>query len=170
MATTRNRPDRQADELTQLLGWYQLQRGIVLLKCEDLSDEDAHRSLIPTSPLMTVAGIVSHLRWAEELWFREVLLGQPGTGRGFGTDEDDAEFKVAGIPLADLVAEYVAESERSDVAIRAAGLGATGSTALHSVGDATVRWMVLHMLEETARHAGHLDLVRELLDGNTGYY
>jgi hypothetical protein len=170
MATTRQRPDRQADELAQLLGWYRLQRGIVLLKCEDLSEEDAHRSMIPTSPLMTVAGIVSHLRWAEELWFREVLLGEPGTGRGFGSDEDDPEFKVAGVPLPTLVAEYVAESERSDAAILQAGLDATGSTALHPVGDATVRWMVLHMLEETARHAGHLDLIRELLDGRTGYY
>lgn len=170
MATTRNRPDRQADELTQLLGWYRLQRGIVLLKCEDLSEEDAHRSVIPTSPLMTAAGIVSHLRWTEELWFREVLLGEPGTGRGFGTDEDDAEFKVAGIPLPDLIAEYLAESERSDEAIRRIGLDATGSSALHSGGDTTVRWMVLHMLEETARHAGHLDLIRELLDGRTGYY
>jgi hypothetical protein len=170
MATTRDRPDRNADELTQLMGWYQLQRGIVLLKCEDLSDEDAHRSVIPTSPLMTVAGVVSHLRWAEELWFREALLGEPGTGRGFGTDEDDAEFQVAGIPLPSLIEEYVAESDRSDAAIRRIGLDATGSSAVHATGDLTVRWMVLHMLEETARHAGHLDLIRELLDGRKSYY
>lgn len=49
-------------------------------------------------------------------------------------------------------------------------LDAPGSTALHSVGEASLRWMLLHMLEETARHAGHLDLVREMLDGETGYY
>ncbi len=48
------------------------------MKCEGLSDEDAHRVVVPTSPLMTVAGILSHLRWVEELWFREVLLGEPG--------------------------------------------------------------------------------------------
>ena len=45
-----------------------------------------------------------------------------------------------------------------------------GSTALHSVGAASLRWILLHMLEETARHAGHLDLIRELLDGETGYF
>ena len=173
MTATRTRPDRTADERTQLLGWFDLQRGIVRLKCEGLSDEDAHRAVVPTSPLMTVAGIVSHLRWAEELWFRECLLGEPGTGRGFGPAAqgvDDAEFRVDGIPLAALVREYDEECARSDAAIAAHGLDAPGSTAMHSVGEASLRWMVLHMLEETARHAGHLDLVRELLDGETGYY
>jgi len=77
VTATRTRPDRTADERTQLLGWFDLQRGIVRLKCEGLGDVDAHRALIPSSPLMTVAGILSHLRWCEELWFREVLLGQP---------------------------------------------------------------------------------------------
>ncbi len=67
MTATRTRPDRTADERTQQRGWFDLQRGIVRMKCEGLSDADAHRSLVPTSPLMTVAGIVSHLRWAEEL-------------------------------------------------------------------------------------------------------
>lgn len=170
MAPTRERPARDADELTALLGWYDLQRGIVLLKTEGLSDEDAHRSVIATSPLMTVAGLLAHLRWAEELWFREVALGEPGEGRGYPEVEEDGEFKVAGVPLAVLRDEYAAECERSDRTIATLGLDGVGSTALHSVGEATVRWMVLHMLEETARHAGHLDLIRELLDGEKAYY
>lgn len=173
MSATRTRPDRTADEHTQLLGWLDLQRGIVRLKCEGLSDDDAHRAIIATSPLMTVAGVVSHLRWAEELWFRECLLGEPGTGRGFGPPAagvDDAEFLVDGIPLARLLEEYDAECARSDAAIARQALDAPGSTALHSVGEASLRWMLLHMLEETARHVGHLDLVREMLDGETGYY
>jgi hypothetical protein len=74
------------------------------------------------------------------------------------------------MPLAGLLAEYDAECARSDAAIAAHDLDAPGSTALHPVGEASLRWMVLHMLEETARHAGHLDLVREQLDGQTGYY
>lgn len=173
MAATRTRPARTAGEREQLLGWYDLQRGVVRMKCEGLSDEDAHRVVVPTSPLMTVAGILAHLRWAEELWFREVLLGQPGSGRGFGPvveELDDVEFRVKGVPLAELLAEYDAECARSDATIAAMSLDDTGSTELHSVGEATLRWMLLHMLEETARHAGHLDLVREMLDGETGYY
>jgi uncharacterized damage-inducible protein DinB len=173
MPATRTRPSRTADEREQLLGWFDLQRGIVRMKCQGLSDEDAHRVLVPTSPLMTAAGILSHLRWAEELWFREVLLGEPGSGRGFGPDAqgvEDAEFRVQGMPLADLLEEYDAECARSDAAIARFSLDDPGSTALHSVGEASLRWMLLHMLEETARHAGHLDLVREMLDGDTGYY
>ncbi|MGL5866016.1 MAG: DinB family protein [Dermatophilaceae bacterium] len=156
-----------------MLGWFDLQRGIVRYKCEGLSDDAAHRSVLPGSPLMTPAGILAHLRWAEELWFREVLLGEPGTGRGFGPEAksvEDYEFRVDGVPLAALLAEYQEECARSDAVIAACSLDDLGSTALHSVGDASLRWMLLHMLEETARHAGHLDLVREMLDGETGYY
>ena len=173
MAATRTRPSRTAGEREQLLGWYDLQRGIVRMKCEGLGDDDAHRVVVPSSPLMTAAGILSHLRWAEELWFREVLLGEPGSGRGFGPDAagvEDAEFLVQGMPVAELLAEYDAECARSDAAMAGFSLDETGSTALHSVGEATLRWILLHMLEETARHAGHLDLVREMLDGDTGYY
>lgn len=170
MAPTRERPAHDADEATALLGWYDLQRGIVLLKTEGLSDEDAHRSVIPTSPLMTVAGILAHLTWAEDLWFREVALGEPGVGRGFPNAKDDEEFRVTGVPLATLREEYAAACARSDRAIATLGLDGVGSTALHSVGVASIRWIVLHMVEETARHAGHLDLIRELLDGEKGYY
>lgn len=171
MPATRTRPPRTADERTQLTGWLDLQRGIVRLKCEGLSDADAHRSLVPSSPLTTVAGIVSHLAACEDLWFREVLLGEYGDGRGLGPDApEDEDFRVEGIPLVTLLAEYDAAIARSDAAVAAHDLDAPGSTAIHSVGEASLRWMLHHMLEETARHAGHLDLLRELLDGETGYY
>lgn len=52
--------------MTQLLGCYRLQLGIVVVKCKGWSDEQAHRVLVPTSPLMTVASVVAHLRWDEK--------------------------------------------------------------------------------------------------------
>lgn len=58
-----------ADERTQLVDWLDLQRAIVHMKCDGLSDADAHRSVLPVSRLMTMAGVVSHLRWAEHCWF-----------------------------------------------------------------------------------------------------
>ena len=70
------------------MGWFDLQRGIIATKCTGLPDELAHRALIPTSPLMTVAGIVAHLTWAERLWFEHSLLDIPGTGPGFDDIED----------------------------------------------------------------------------------
>ena len=91
---TRERPAFGSDQRTALLGWYDLQRGIVVLKCEGLSDEDARRSVIPTSPLMTAAGIVSHLTWAEQLWFEHAFLGRDSPGPRLGR-LDDSEFAVA---------------------------------------------------------------------------
>ena len=171
MPATRTRPPKDADERTALLGWYDLQRGIVRLKCEGLSEDDAHRALVPSSPLMTVAGVVAHLAHCEDLWFRECFLGERATGRGFGPDAgDDDDFRVEGVTLAEVLADYEAACARSDAVFATHGLDDTGSTAIHRVGDATLRWMVLHMLEETARHAGHLDLLREMLDGETGYF
>ena len=81
MPPIRERPAFASDQRTALLGWYDLQRGIVVLKCEGLSDEDARRSVIPTSPLMTAAGIVSHLTWAEQLWFEHAFLGATSRAR-----------------------------------------------------------------------------------------
>lgn len=73
MTLERVRPPFVADERTQPVGWLDLQRALVSWKCQGLSDADAHRVVIPTSPLMTVAGIVSHLRWATtELRLRSV--------------------------------------------------------------------------------------------------
>src|SRR3712207_1460598 len=94
----RIRPPYVADERTQLVGWLDLQRAIVHWKCEGLSDEDAHRALLPTSPLVTVAGLVSHLRWVEHGWFESAFLGQPDASPSTDDDED-AEWRVDDVPL-----------------------------------------------------------------------
>ncbi len=169
MTPPRQRPPFVADERAQLIGWYDVQRAIVHLKCEGLSEPDAHRALLPTSPLMTVAGLVSHLRWAEQLWFEVMFLGRPGTGPGFEGPED-SDMMVDGVPLAQLLAAYAAQCAVSNEIIAAHSLDDTGRNADYPDGGATLRWMVIHMLEETARHAGHLDVIRELLDGQKGYY
>jgi Protein of unknown function (DUF664) len=80
MPPPRSRPPYVADERTQLVGWLDLQRALVHRKCEGLSDADSHRSVLPTSPLMTMAGVVSHLRWVENLWFEVLFSGRPAEG------------------------------------------------------------------------------------------
>ncbi|MFK3985115.1 DinB family protein [Micromonospora sp. NPDC050397] len=166
----RIRPPFVADERTQLLGWYDMQRAIVHFKCEGLSEEDAHRSLIPTSPLMTMAGIVSHLRWVEHTWFEVLFLGRPAVGPAFQDEPDDAEMRVEGIPLAQLLADYERQCTISNEIIANHSLDQVGRHPDYRSAAATLRWMVIHMVEETARHAGHMDTIRELLDGETGYY
>ncbi|WP_371405884.1 DinB family protein [Kribbella sp. NBC_00662] len=162
-----SRPPLAADERTQLIGWLDLQRVLVRRKLEGLASADEHRSVFPTSPLMTPAGLVSHLRWNEHLWFRGVFLHEPGDNPGFQKEPKSADWRVDGVPLARLLDEFDAQWADSNEI--------TAAHALDDVGkdpefQPSLRWILIHMVEETARHVGQLDTMRELLDGETGYY
>ncbi|HZN19312.1 MAG TPA: DinB family protein [Micromonosporaceae bacterium] len=170
MPPARVRPAYTADERTQLVGWLDLQRAIIHWKCEGLSDADAHRSVLATSPLMTVAGVVSHLRWVEYIWFEVLFLGRPAQGPASADGPEDAEMMVEGVPLAQLLDEYDRQCAVSDEIIAAHPLDQVGTHPDFGAAAASLRWMLIHMVEETARHAGHLDTIRELLDGRKGYY
>jgi hypothetical protein len=170
MTLSRQRPPFVADERTQLVGWLDLQRALVRWKCEGLSDEDAHRAVLP-SPLMTPAGLVSHMRWTEHCWFEVLFLGGPTDGNPqFLAEPEDADMRVAGVPLSRLLDEFEQQCERSNEIVASHSLDDTGKHPDFGSAAASLRWMLLHMLEETARHVGHLDAVRELLDGHVGYY
>jgi uncharacterized damage-inducible protein DinB len=163
----RRAPAHQGDErslLTQFLDW---QRATVRLKCEGVAESDAHRAHLPSSPLMTMAGLVSHLRWIENWWFETNLLGEPD--RAPWTDEDpDAEMRVDGVPLAQLLDQYDAQCARSREIIAGLDLDTLERGSGAGGEPASLRWILLHMIEETARHNGHLDAIRELTDGVTG--
>src|SRR3954453_16375609 len=113
MTLPRRRPPLVADERTQLLGWLDLQRALVPWKCEGLSEEDAHRSLLPTSPRMTVAGLVSHLRWTEHCWFEVIFLGRPADENPQFGDVEDADYVVDDVPLAQLLDEFTRQCAAS---------------------------------------------------------
>lgn len=170
MTPVRQRPPFVADERTQLVGWLDLQRAIVHMKCEGLPDADAHRCVLPASPLMTMAGVVSHLRWVEHLWFEIAFLGRPAAGPQFDDGPGDADMMVSGVPLARLLEEYARQCAVSNEIIAAHPLDEPGKHTGFAAAAASLRWMLIHMVEETARHAGHLDAIRELLDGTKGYY
>lgn len=170
--TESKRPPLVSDERTQLTGWLDLQRSLVRMKCEGLAEADAHRPVLPSSPLMTMAGLVSHLRWNEYSWFHLNLLGTPDTGQTPWTDggHPDAEMMVDDVPLARLLDEYDAECARSREIVAAHSLDDVEKGPYAAEGKAaSVRYILCHMIEETARHLGHLDAIRELLDGTTGY-
>jgi uncharacterized damage-inducible protein DinB len=101
----------------------------------------------------------------EAYWFQVILGGRPDEAPD--TDEDpDAEFKVADRTLAELLDEYDAECSRSDTIVAARQLD--DEVPFRKDRRVNLRWVLLHMVEETGRHAGHLDAIRELLDGVTG--
>jgi len=157
-------PPLVAGDTDQINGFLDYLRGSVVLKAEGLSEEDARRSVLP-SPLMTVSGLLAHLRWVEAYWFGTILDGRPDLAPY--TDEDpDAEFRGAvEIPLRQLVDDYTAQCADSRAVAARVGL----DTVVPFRGEeVNARWVLLHMIEETGRHAGHLDVIRELLDGTTG--
>ncbi len=154
------------DERTQLTGFLDFLRASVVWKCSGLTDEQARRQHLP-SELTTIAGLLCHLTLVENWWFRVVLDGQPDEWADRLEIDRDAEFRVAlELPMTQLIADYEAEIEKCRTVVAARGFE---DTVLFK-GDKplTVRWVVAHMIEETARHLGHLDLLRELTDGLTG--
>jgi hypothetical protein len=168
--TAVSRPPLTSDERTQLTGWLDLQRSFVRMKCEGLAEADAHRVMLSTSPLMTMAGLVAHLRWNEYSWFQLSLIGVPDTGQTPWAEggHPDAEMFVDEVPLAQLLDEYDAECLRSNEILSGVSLDDVEKAALPVRGPASARYILCHMIEETARHLGHLDILRELLDGRRG--
>ncbi|WP_091375532.1 DinB family protein [Actinokineospora alba] len=162
---TRIDPPYVADESTQLTAFLDYHRATVVTKAAGLSEEDAHRSLLP-SELMTVAGLLSHLRWVEAYWFDVVLDGQPDRAP-YSKEHPDGEFEIAAeLSLSQLIDDYRAQCATSREITARRGL----DDVVDFRGDeqVNVRWVIVHMIEETARHAGHLDVIREQLDGATG--
>jgi uncharacterized damage-inducible protein DinB len=151
------------DERTTLTGFLQRQRDLVAWKVRDASD-DVLRSARTRSGL-DIHGIVRHLENVERSWFREVFAGETGLSYDWTDEDRDAEFKPGSeIRMEALLRAYADETSRCDAVIAAApSLDAASATR-----DFSLRWIICHMIEETGRHLGHLDLLREQADGEVG--
>jgi uncharacterized damage-inducible protein DinB len=156
------------DERTMLATFLDYTRATVHAKCAHLAEEDARRAPLPGSPLMTISGLVSHLRWMEHFWFQVMLLGE--ADRGPWTDDDpDREMRIAvQVPIAKLLDEYRRQCAHSRTLVAGLDLDTQSKQPVSTGELVTLRWILLHVIEENARHNGHLDLLRELADGVTG--
>ncbi|MGK2948043.1 MAG: DUF664 domain-containing protein [Acidimicrobiales bacterium] len=162
-------PDLQpADERTALVQRLDQYRGIAVAALVDLPWKHASARLLPATDL-TIAGIVKHLAWAEDRWFQGRLLGStmPFPWSAPGADDPDAAMRLALGDSVEGIAElYTAACERSRVA--AAGCSSLDQVAAapsFGRGPVNLRWIHVHMIDETARHAGHLDLLRDSVRG-----
>ena len=159
-------PVHAADErtlLTTMLEWY---RKGVLGKVDGMSQDDAVRSRLPSGT--TAAGLVKHLALVEDHWATHGLGGQPMPEPWASApfdDDPDWDFHSA-TDLADAVRLYTAASDRSRAVVADLDLDATATDERGRVFS--LRFVLLHLIEETARHLGHLDVLRELADGVTG--
>ena len=157
------------DERTVLATMLDYVRDTVHVKCAGLTDEQARCAPLPGSPLTTISGLVSHLRLVEYYWIRVVLLGEQDQ-MPVTDDDPDAEMRLAlSIPLARLLAEYRASCEQLRQLVAPLDLDtASRGTMSWRTEPVTLRWVLLHLIEETARHNGHIDILREMADGVTG--
>ncbi|HUR14427.1 MAG TPA: DinB family protein [Mycobacteriales bacterium] len=148
-------PRHQLAEKDMLLAYLERQRELVVWKCTGLDDVAARSQATPTG--LTIHGIVRHLTGVERGWFREHFAGEPEER------VRDEEFAAHDDALADLLAAYRVEWLRCDEVIAGHHLDDVAVRRDHSL-----RWIVVHLIEETSRHLGHLDLLCELADGRTG--
>jgi uncharacterized damage-inducible protein DinB len=154
------------DERTILTTFLDYVRATVHAKCEHLVEVDARRAPLPTSPLMTLAGLVNHLRWVEYYWFQVMLLGEEDHGP-WTEGDPDREMRIAvEVPIIQL-GEYQAWCARYRDLVACLDLD-TPSKRPVSGRPVTLRWILFHLVEETARQNGHLVILRELADGVTG--
>jgi uncharacterized damage-inducible protein DinB len=134
-----------------------------------LSDEAAKRPMLPSG--WTIAGLVQHLAYVERYWFRDIVAGDT-CDYPWSEDDPDADWYVAGdVSFDSVLALYRTEIARSKSVLATVALDtppARREERWEPEWAPDFRSVVLHMIEETARHAGHLDVVRELTDGKTG--
>jgi uncharacterized damage-inducible protein DinB len=162
-------PDLQpGDERTALEQRLDQYRHIVAAKLADLDHSQASAQVLEATDL-TVGGIVKHLAWAEDRWFQERLLGgeapEPWASAPMADDPDWPFHSSHQDSVEELGGVYASACARS----RAATAGFDSLDAVATVpsfgkGPVNLRWILVHMIEETARHAGHLDLLGDAID------
>jgi len=162
------RPDRRqhepAGERATLEAFLDDYRDIVPRKISGLSDADARRPLVPSGT--SVGGLLKHLRWAEYGWFEQLLQERSDNNRR----AHERSWEFAFLPedsLSTLLTDY--QSQCAESRRIAARYPLDHEVPHHRFGSVSLRWILVHMIEETARHTGQIDILREQLDGATGF-
>lgn len=150
-------PRGTADERELFLRWLGFLRGAVLRTIDGLRDDQARWT--PDGALISLLGVVNHLTHVEWRWIDGGMRGQDVT-----RSEDEFSPDSA-LTVAEAVAAYRRRADATDAAVRSM---VSLSEPCAFGDDADLRWVLLHLINETARHAGHADATRELLDGTTG--
>jgi hypothetical protein len=150
--------------LTGTLDWY---RAVAERKVLGLDDATAGRAR--TASGLSPLGVVQHLGWVERMWFVWRFAGRDVEMRMQESDYS-VQFELEpGATVDSVVAFYRAEAQAArEVVDGVASLDQLSAREHHNYGTVNLRWVLVHMIEETARHAGHLDIMREEIDGTTG--
>ena len=167
MTDPRVEPAFIADERTMLTNWLNWHRETLEVKCQRLSDEQLRERSVPPSP-MSLLGLVRHMIDVEHIWFRVVIEGEDTPPPITTPDNPDGAFlDVDRASPEEAFALWQAETAHAREVSAGLPLDAIGKKQRHGE-DCSHRWVLVHMIEEYARHNGHADLIRERIDGATG--
>ena len=161
-----------ADERTTLMAFLNRHRDTLRMKASGLDAEQLDTALPPAS--MTLGGMLKHLAYVEDWWFVQNFAGRPAAPPfddvDWEADEDWDWHSASGAPPEELFALFDRFVEASDQVITAAAsLDDLAAKRSRRTGEPiSLRWILVHMIEEYARHNGHADLIRESIDGTTG--
>lgn len=164
-------PPARADERTQLFAYLDYQRATLQMKGGELTGEQLARTLAPST--LTLGGLLKHMALVEDNWFSVFLHGNDEASPWSDVDwrsDQDWEFRTAADDDADALREQLAATvDRSRELVAGLDLDHESVRRLRGSDEPTnLRWIVLHMIEEYARHNGHADLLRESIDGSVG--
>ncbi|MGB3761779.1 MAG: DinB family protein [Ornithinimicrobium sp.] len=171
----RPEPPLHASEIDTLTGFLDFQRATLEWRCRDLSDEQLRTALHPTS--MTLGGLLKHLALVEDDWFTanvgQQSMPEPWVSVDWEADGDWEWHSATHDTGDDLRALWQRAVERSRAVVQSRlaedPAGALDRCSPASGGrEVSMRWVLVHMIEEYARHNGHADLLRESIDGQTG--
>ncbi len=156
------------DERATVLAMLQYTRDTAAEKCRDLDAHHTGAAPLAASPLMTLGGVISHMRWVEHSWIENRFVDGPDLGPWTDESPDQEFIDGASNPLDQTLQDYADQAQRSDALIGRFELDERSALPLGSGEHPTLRWVLLHLIEENARHNGHLDILREMADGTLG--
>jgi len=165
----RPKPLLRGGEREQLDSWLAFYRATLLKECAGLSFDDLCRRPVATSSL-SLLGIVRHMTFVEQVWFDARFAGNDVTEYYRQPEDREAEWNdLDGATLDDVVTNFQHACETSDELARDHDLDEEVRRSGVGWDPVDLRWIYIHMIEEYARHCGHADLIREMIDGTTGY-
>ncbi len=156
------------DERTQLEAWLDFYRATLLRKCDGLTPAQLKERPVETS-LLSLLGLVRHMTFVEQVWFESTFAGRDAVEYYKTEGDRDADFKDLDHPsVEDVMDLYLRAADTSRELCEGHGLDQMASRPRRG-REVDLRWIFIHMIEEYSRHCGHADLMRELIDGATGY-
>ena len=167
----RTDPELAGDELTLLTQFLDYYRATIVTKVQGLDRAGLAAAHPPFD--LTLAGIVKHLALVEDWWFHQIMGGHPEPEPWASAPDDDPDWEwhsAVDDSLEDLLELYDTACARSRAVVAETDDLATLSARANSrTGEHfSLRWILLHLIEETARHTGHADLLRQAVDGTVG--